>query len=160
MRWLKKEACGKWIVFYILCGVAIKITYDFGMFSLLNFSHIATSNMSSGVAPIDKTPMFFLSMLISAIFEEAVFRLLPLYLAVTCGLSTKKVIFVAVISSVLFGYLHGNAFNLIFQGIGGLLFSLIFLKCGGLHFHFWKAFSVSTIVHLLFNSIIVLIVLM
>jgi membrane protease YdiL (CAAX protease family) len=92
-----------------------------------------------------------------ALSEEAVFRLFPLGLAVNVWGASYKVIAVALISSAIFGVLHGNLYNIFYQGVGGLLYSLVFLKCGGMNRNYGKAVCCSTGAHFTFNASIFLI---
>lgn len=88
----------------------------------------------------------------AGVFEEVLFRLLPLAVALrTWGLSGKTML-VALGTSILFAFAHGGIQHLLFQGVGGMLFSLVFLKCGGARDRLLKATGASSTTHILFNA--------
>ena len=102
-------------------------------------------------------PLIILSISIDAFIEEVLFRLIPLYTAVK--IFSKKsylILGVAIISSVIFGVLHGSPWNILIQGEGGLLYSLLYLKSGGLQGNHNKAISASTFLHASFNIIAIM----
>lgn len=91
--------------------------------------------------------------------EEAMFRV-PLMFPI--GLYRARIVpfsaipIAAVLLSFIFGYLHGNLWNVGLQGFAGLLLSLVFLKSGGYQNKLEKAFFSSFFFHSLNNGLIVL----
>lgn len=79
-----------------------------------------------------------------ALLEEIIFRWAPMVLFFTgLGILAKKGLFgdekmkkiekygvatVVIISSIIFGFVHGNAFNILLQGVGGVIFSMFYLR--------------------------------
>ena len=99
------------------------------------------------------------------LFEEATFRFLPLVLsriiAIKIGNNILLLLCTAVISSVIFGYLHGHWKYVFNQGVGGFLYCLLFLKTGGLDFPSLKTFQAFlnvVVIHSLFNYTILAII--
>ena len=89
---------------------------------------------------------------IAAPLEELLFRALPLLLVIV--LVTKRlsgVITVAVLSSGVFGWLHGGWGYVPFYGMIGLILSALFLKCGGMRGAFEKPYLVASLTHLAIN---------
>lgn len=70
-----------------------------------------------------------------AILEEMVFRVFPMgvWLIITGLISMhttiKNSILITIVlsSSILFGWLHGNMYNVLMQGVGGIVYFIIFL---------------------------------
>ncbi len=80
-------------------------------------------------------------LLLTMLAEEQLFRLLPLgitaFFLVRLGLIYESVglavlLLVALLSSLVFGLIHGNAGNIFIQGFAGVLLSITFLKWGKL----------------------------
>ncbi len=95
-------------------------------------------------------------LLILATTEELVFRFIPLFIAVKIAGVSWWVLLVAVVSSIVFGQLHGTVKNIFTQGPGGLLYCLLFLKCGGFQGgeHLLLALATVIIVHAVTNLIL------
>lgn len=99
----------------------------------------------------------FVPILVAAVFaEEVIFRLLPLWLSVSVFKMTKgRVVLVAAVASVIFGYCHGGIGHVLIQGLVGFLFSLVYLGAGGFKAEHPKGVFCSFAAHLTFNSIII-----
>ena len=80
---------------------------------------------------------------LAAHFEEILFRWIPMLITVAIVKSivlksnqTKKLeylkkkwmLIVLLITSIIFGYIHGNIFNVFIQGFSGLIFSAIYFR--------------------------------
>lgn len=121
------------------------------------------------------TRQFWEILVLAAMLEELLFRLLPLVATalvtalVVCLVNEragknidigKAVIvmslLVAVPVSLYFGYGHGNIFNLFIQGFTGFILSMVYIKCGGVSLGFLKGFAFSSVLHFTFNAIIFL----
>ncbi len=101
---------------------------------------------------------------LAPLLEEAVFRLLPIGVAILAfrwSQWTKPLILAsAVVSGVLFGLAHlshaGPTLTtvLMLQGIGGILYGILFAKVSGLKLKgLWRAFKTTVIVHSLWNLV-------
>lgn len=55
------------------------------------------------------------------------------------------------LSSVTFGYFHGEWVNIFIQGVNGMGLAIIFLKSGGWQKEFWKPLFVAWMAHLGFD---------
>ncbi len=150
--WLGKEAQGKQIFGYIIGTITLAFFFTAFFLSLFYSTHTDLSSMSKSTADI--VPGFLFLMIIPLITEEIMFRFLPLMWAKEMRFSIKGILIVALISSVFFGYIHGNAYNIVFQGTTGFLFSLLFLKCGGMQSKYFKATCCTFTAHYMFNAII------
>jgi len=70
-------------------------------------------------------------LLFGALIEEIIFRIIPMTISRIVGeyFNIKKLwIFIAIISSLIFGFLHGNITNIFFQGISGFFFCWLWIK--------------------------------
>ncbi|MCX6736470.1 MAG: CPBP family glutamic-type intramembrane protease [Candidatus Parcubacteria bacterium] len=159
LQWLEKEACGKQMVYCIIRFALISFVLQIAAFIIAALFTIDVSSMSKNMVIITNYRIFYV-MIIPIIMEETVFRLFPVFLAKKLKFSKKEILVLVAISSAVFGCLHGNAYNIFFQGVSGFLFSLLFLKCGGLQEHYGKAFVSSSASHYLFNSIVSIMILL
>ena len=91
------------------------------------------ASSSSNVGKTDDLTIMELSIIlpIAAMIEEIIFRLIPMVMVIYIApryLDTKSgILSVAIISSILFGYLHGNIVNVFIQGIAGFIFFMVWL---------------------------------
>lgn len=87
------------------------------------------------------------------IWEEVVFRGVPLWLVTRLRQSEDFIPGVAVASSLIFGVLHdGGITSIALQGIGGLVFCALYLKCGGLRGAFLAPLTCAIILHMAWNT--------
>lgn len=156
LDWLEDEAIGFEVVSLIFKILIIDLVWTFfammvlvGAGSTLNFYQLTS-------VPIpDNIDLYFLIFLFSAaMVEEALFRFFPLLIAVALWGKSRLIIGVMVVSSIIFGFIHGGPINLIFQGVGGFFLCIIFLKCGGFQKRPLKALLSSTTAHFLYNLVI------
>ena len=125
---------------YVL-ALLFHFTWSFGVGIILylsgaEFSQHVASN-SDFVNSLFLIPM-------CAFAEELIFRWLPMVLFFTgLGLLSKSqtfgerrrkeiekygVAFVVITSAIIFGLVHGNAFNILLQGVSGVIFSMFYLR--------------------------------
>jgi len=122
------------------------------LYRLLDVSRPVTESTLS--LPI-LTPFFVIVITLMVLTEEIVFRFLPLSLTVWVTQGNHIAItIVVIISSFLFGWLHGGLFNVPIQGVGGVILSAVFLWCGGEENRPFSALFASTAVHWLYNATI------
>jgi membrane protease YdiL (CAAX protease family) len=88
--------------------------------------------------------IFFLACIFAPLWEEAVFRYFPIRWAFSMGNMLTPMI---VMSSMIFGIMHGSILNILFQGVGGLIISWVYLKNGS---YWWSVLS-----HSLWNIMII-----
>lgn len=87
--------------------------------------------MSFGHGPLDygdtQLGLFFFACISAPLWEELAFRYAPITIAKNFG--EQYLLPVIVISSVLFGWGHGQGpISLMIQGVAGFLFSLLYIK--------------------------------
>lgn len=94
------------------------------------------SNLVSGFFQI-KEPgaisLIFFGCILTPIWEEFTFRVFPLNLYRTAFIARNQIMFLwhfSLISSIIFGFLHGSLINLLFQGVGGFSLCWLYLKNG------------------------------
>lgn len=90
---------------------------------------------------------------LGSILEELIFRA-PLSIVGKVSPGKWAPIVSAVISSVIFGYIHGGFATIFMQGVTGIILSFAYLKAGGQHGKFWKPMGVSILIHTLFNWVV------
>ncbi|MDQ5969287.1 MAG: hypothetical protein QG579_444 [Patescibacteria group bacterium] len=96
-----------------------------------------------------------------AFLEEVMFRFLPFLIIFLpkYEFSGKQIFSIVVLSSCIFGYMHGDYRAIFIQGVAGAYFSLIFWRYS-FRLKNWRGMMnglvASTIVHLLCNSFIFL----
>lgn len=110
---------------------------------------------------------------LAALVEEGMFRYLPYTILCKIGKDKNKwfVIITGIITSLVFGFIHGNYLNIFLQGIGGGLYFTTFviaarhieIKDGGPYEYFWdeplftyrdKALLFMALLHFTFNMVV------
>ena len=86
------------------------------------------AKFSQNVASTSEFTNSFLLVPFAALTEEVIFRWLPM-LVLTFGLTFAFRKGVAVlVSSIVFGFVHGNIFNVLLQGVSGAIMYIIYLR--------------------------------
>ena len=165
--WISKETKGLNIVAICLISIVFIFFGSIFMGMLLNaMSHPLSENPSvetyttpqnnttnpvtgvtTNTVDILSSP-FFLLLLRFVVDEEIVFRLIPITLVLPFASfvikrenSLLKYVFV-ILSSTIFGYVHGGYDHLLVQGINGVMLCVVYMKCGGLrNFYDYKVYS-------------------
>lgn len=122
----------------VMCSMLIfvKLAYGIVVIHFLYHPMPSTGTLHRGISILSAT--YPITLLLNAVAEEFLYRLLPFLLAtillclcfkiksqkvINCGVLTALVI-----SSIVFGWVHGGAVNILIQGVGGIVYSLIFLR--------------------------------
>jgi membrane protease YdiL (CAAX protease family) len=71
---------------------------------------------------------FFIVCFITPMWEEVIFRVVPIKLLVKENKDNLLLVIIA--SSMFFGIAHGSVENILMQGVAGLLLMRTYLKCG------------------------------
>lgn len=157
-KWLSIDIGAKKVCGVIILAIIVKL-----LFVLVGIWIIKYFNVYVPPTPIsrEEIPLLRLSflfwLLYVAILEEAMYHLLPLVFTMELlGGSKRAMIAVVVISSAIFGWVHGGFTHIFIQGVSGFILCLVFLKCGGLQRKYVKALTASAAVHFLFNGFICL----
>jgi membrane protease YdiL (CAAX protease family) len=87
---------------------------------------------------------------VAPIFEELVFRFIPLTLLKDTQLFKEKSMYFVAILAILFGAIHGGFYNILIQGVAGFAFGWVYVKNG---MSYWSAVSA----HFLYNFMIYII---
>lgn len=74
----------------------------------------------------------FSSLVQAPLIEELIFRYAPLQFVK----GTPHVLPMMIISSAIFGWLHGGFINVMMQGVTGFCFAVVYVKNG---YHYWSA---------------------
>jgi hypothetical protein len=151
-EWLEKGDGKDW--YYIMGVVAFNFIWTFFAWEIFSFLGADMSSMLEGTIKMMKPELIHV-VIFTIFLEEIIFRLFPILIAKKVGLTTRGILIVSVISSVIFGYIHGSmACKIFFQGVYGFLFCILFLKCGGLRLNGLKAFKASFSAHVIYDAII------
>jgi len=156
-KWLRYEVPRKRLLTFILYSIAIAFSL-----SVLSGAILISVDADLKDVKIGKkilTAGFFSTLFVCAAIEEIFFRFIPLYFARLLTKKTSIILFVAIISSIIFGDLHGNAWHIFLQGISGFILCVVYLKCGGMQGKIIKPLSCSTLSHFGFNSFLTLLAL-
>lgn len=147
---LKEEAKGYNILINILVLGLTYIICLVPIYLILIIMDVSIPEPQNFGVPI--MSWFFLSaMILVVLTEEILFRLIPIFVSTKIWRVDKKVIYVVLASSLVFGYLHGNLINILIHGVGGVWLSFIFLKCGGFQNRYLKGLTASFLTHLTVN---------
>ena len=109
--------------------------------------YICGAQFSQNVADVSKFTNSFLGIALlpmCAFLEELMFRWLPMIIFFTIlGILIKKgkvddekrskaekygLATIVIVSSIIFGIVHGNGFNILIQGVSGVIFSMFYLR--------------------------------
>lgn len=153
---------------FIFSASLLALFWSVAAFSLLGFLDVLPPLEMYKVGKIDiDGPSFsavgLLSELITgAMIEEGAFRFAPLFLYwfiydefSSSDSFLRGVVPVSILSSVVFGYIHGGWFTLPVQGVSGIIFSVVYLKFGGMQGKVILPFVASSITHFFYNGFIV-----
>lgn len=153
LQWLQEEAYGKNVFLVVVAAAALCWFWDVGVLILIHFIGAELSLIDQGNILMSRiySPAGVLG---AAFVEEIIFRL-PLAIFVQRNWPLDKVLTIAILLSVIFGYLHGGIMHLFLQGMSGFMFSLVFLKCGGWQRNYAKGVLVSTATHFMFNVAVI-----
>lgn len=91
---------------------------------------------------------------LNSVIEELLFR--APWLTITGKLFPRGTItiVIAILTSVIFGCIHGGIATIPVQGALGIILSFCYLKCGGQDGKFWKPLSVVIVIHTLANWVL------
>ena len=161
MDWLAVEALGvRKITGYIflaaLTWVALFYTVQA---ALVNWGFVEKSFDPDPENPFKYfNALIFLSLLVRApLFEETIFRFVPLTITLFFTKRPSVVITVVVLFAALFGAIHPyDTIGQIQVAIGGLVNGIVFLKCGGLQNRVIKAWLCSVATHSTVNLFLLL----
>ena len=153
--WLQNEAKG-WSCLWLSLGAAgLYLAYCYYLSMISDITGNDFFKSPGEGKPFDFAWPFYVTVLIwEMIKEEALFRTIPLGLAAWLWGTSKKipVFMVLLLSSVGFGWWHGDPRNILAaQGMAGLILGMLFLKCGGFQQRWLKATLWSTFAHYLVN---------
>lgn len=156
-KWFKEEIFGLDLLLYISTTVLLVVVYEtaFAILFPVLYKNISVGCSNSSYA--GSIPVIVLIYIpLAALFEELLFRLIPLSLAICKSKTPEMVLFAIISSSFLFGMLHGNVFRVIIEGVVGVILSVLFLKCGAYQKKFFKATMCSTAAHYALNIFVML----
>lgn len=95
-------------------------------------------------------------------FEEFFFRLIPFLFymelayklcpSVTPERLFRGLIVISIVTSMVFGVMHGAYYKIAIQGVGGLILCVVFLKCGAIRKDFFVGLLSATAAHTLYNA--------
>jgi len=144
MEWLANEAQGfRRVAGYVLLAALVDT-------ALIHIVRSALINWGVITVPFELHPenpfkyynvLLFVSILIRApLFEETIFRFVPLTLVLFFTKRTTVVLSIVVVFAALFGAIHPyGVIGKAQVAIAGLVFGVVFLKCGGLNGRVIKA---------------------
>lgn len=168
-RWFRRSAPFSDLIGYlwlivglqalVLLGAATAISLGFPELSISG----KTVNFGVEWRTMPHTQVIVRSTMLVPFFEELVFRYLPLgltfFIVWACGLSLRPlgtviVVGAILLTSVVFGYIHGGIGNVFIQGLAGVTFGVIFAKWSGFGARCGKGLLASTIAHGATNALI------
>lgn len=152
LNWLAKEARGKTYWFLVLSVPVIGIFYSVCIGLVFDLFDIYIPPVPA-IRLNAEIWIFLLIMFAFIPLEEILFRG-HLVLAVKKYGKSVKVLIVAVLLSVIFGWIHGGIIHIFIQGVNGFVWCLLFLKSGGFQQRYIKAFATTIAVHSMYNGII------
>ena len=160
MVWLADEAKGiRQIAGYILLAALVDTALIYTLSNaLINWGIVERPAYN----PDPQSPfqyynaLMFVSILVQApLFEETIFRFVPLTIVVFFTKKSSTVFVTVLIFAALFGVIHPyGAIGRAQVAIAGVVFGLVFLKCGGLQGRVIKAWACAMGAHSMANLFI------
>lgn len=169
-RFFEKLAKMNTIVFYCVV-LLVEILWKTAVLEV--FHSYGITEFSQNTTSFDYMKSHFFLIPVFALFEEIAFRWGPMmwffgFLRLKGKISSKVekygIIIIVLTTSIIFGYLHGNVYNILLQGVGGMLIFMVFLRSfyggrttekleesKGAELLMFKPLMSSTIYHTLFN---------
>lgn len=134
----------KTVKLYLLM-LGIQFVWNISMLIPLSLCGVEFSQHVASFSTISNSFLYNVALLpMCALIEEVLFRWLPMILFfVGLGIFVKKskandetkskvekygVASIVIISSIIFGFVHGNVFNILIQGVSGVIFSMFYLR--------------------------------
>ncbi|MCX6792434.1 MAG: CPBP family intramembrane metalloprotease [Candidatus Falkowbacteria bacterium] len=102
-------------------------------------------------AKMNPLELFFSGVIVGPFIEEAAFRFLPLLVVSALTQKIYPIIITVLVSSFIFGFLHGDLLNVFVQGFSGLFLCFIYWKSGAAEDKHCKALSYSYLSHASWN---------
>lgn len=104
--------------------------------------------------------LFVATILYISFEEELMFRIIPLLVALKFIKQSAGLVGVALLTAVVFGYVHGGVYNILLQGIGGFLYAVIFIKYSQNGTRILEASLLVIVLHTFFNGLIGIVLLL
>ena len=101
------------------------------------------------IQPVFSLTVFLSSCLYAPIWEECLFRYIPLSSMNKIRGGDKLTVEIVLLTSIIFGWLHGSIYNIAIQGVAGLLFSYVYL--------YTNSYKYTVLTHMLCNVCLYLI---
>ncbi len=150
--WVERPVPQDRLLRFLAACVLVHLLLAIGAAALLVQLGLKMHRAGSGTHPIN---LAIIPLLIVVAFnEECFFRFAPLAFATTIG-NRSVIVVAAVLSSAIFGWLHGDWMNLFVQGVGGLFYCIVFLKCSSFGKDLRRGLCCSTAAHAAFDLLIV-----
>lgn len=154
----KYEVSGIFNIF-LICIITTTLSVAIGSVFTVLFDHLSwlnktrVDNILINELFIKDPYKFTLILLLSVMFEELVFRGLPIFVSLRyLNFTDRGLMNIIFISSIIFGYCHSDGIpNIFIQGVGGFFHCMQFLILGGFFKKFWKPFIIVTLNHFAFN---------
>jgi len=146
--------------FYRLPWIVFGIDFFLSIVSVLLLSSVDLIDEAEEIG-VDILAWSFIPFLILiSLFEELFFRILPL--GVVMRVTNRRGIYLAtaLISAVVFGYIHGGVAHIFVQGLGGFIYGVLFIKYADNGRRLFTASILVVALHSMFNGLIALILLL
>lgn len=109
----------------MILWVSVVIGIFKGLYNLNTLSDLFQSQFNPFYSQPSIWFTIFMSCIWAPLWEETIFRYAPLQLIRGSQIDPVPVV---LLSSALFGWLHGGAGNVMIQGVYGLIFSWVYIK--------------------------------
>ncbi|MCX6738621.1 MAG: CPBP family intramembrane metalloprotease [Candidatus Parcubacteria bacterium] len=149
--WLEEEATSKTALYYTTGATVFLLIWTPLLLTLLSLFGADIASIPDSTEKMANSSPFLV--IFTILIEETIFRIIPLLLAVKNKFTTKGLLAISVVNSIIFGYIHGGALNILFPGVGGIVFCFLFLKCGGIKSNFFPACLAPVTSHLLYDAV-------
>jgi len=135
------------IVIALGVGLIVILTFDF-IFKVILGDMSPLPHFSKEIPPF---PLIFTALITAPIFEEMIFRYAPLELLKSTQIFRENKWLIVFLIGILFGWLHGNYYNVYCQGVMGVAFGWVYIKNQ-------MSYISAVVAHSLYNFLVIILI--
>lgn len=122
----------RYIPILVVSAFGLNVAWIMGIIPFLKFLFYNDNQVYTAI---------FFGCIFAPLWEEFAFRVIPMWIAK--GFGEKFIIPVVMLSSLIFGWGHGNGpVSLLIQGVGGLFLATVYIKS---NYNYWAAVALHSI---------------
>jgi hypothetical protein len=107
---------------------------------------------------LDRLWYLIIAMMFMVLGETIIYQAVPLIIARSLARRFNRpslMLWVLLVVSVAFGWLHGGPLFILLQGVGGLAWGVLFLKSGGMAGEYERAVFYTWLSHVVYDTLVI-----